>query len=141
MIENEESEGTPFPGKRLPDMEVKEISKRFLLAFRAEEKGKFLSGIPTACLIKGPDTPDILGRESFLGLNRVFFLLEGPLRIFETSALAVQAFVEGKDVWEDYNICVFDESYEWCIGITHNDTILVSDQNGKFESPALPSIP
>ena len=41
--------------------------------------------------------------------------------------LEVLDYLKNKEPWEDYDICLFDDSLEWCVGITHNDEIFVTD--------------
>lgn len=45
--------------------------------------------------------------------------------VYLTSFEEICMYIEQLEPWQDVDCLVFDEGFEWFLGITHNDTILL----------------
>ena len=122
---------TPLPGQIMTGMEAEKIIKGFLHRFRKVDSARVPSNLPTACILQGRKLKDISNIPNLLRKPRIFFYLDpAPCFLYLTEPESVLNYLAKRQPWEDYDICLFDESLEWCIGITHNDDIIVSDTKG-----------
>ncbi|MDB6034853.1 MAG: hypothetical protein JWM16_5191 [Verrucomicrobiales bacterium] len=123
---------TTLPGQVVRGCEADKITEEFLRRFRNADPAKIPSNVPTACMLQGRKGGGIFQSPKFLGKKRVFFFLESASLLHSADPQAVVNYLAQREPWEDYDICLFDESYEWCVGLTHNDDIIVSDPKEVF---------
>ncbi len=111
---------------KMPDIFKKNVSNKvlvedFLSKYRLNDPISIPSNLPTACTLKGVKAKSINELKSFEGSEKVFvYWDEGDsLRIDKIQNII--KFWENRNPWEDYDFCIFPESLDWCIGLTHND--------------------
>jgi hypothetical protein len=124
----EKENDTPKPGSLL----AKEIADRwihvFVSKFRPRTGSTVASNIPTACLLQGEEVDEITAALPPKGDAAVFTFFENTSEVYCTTWAAVLQYLQKREPWEDYDICVFDESLDWCFGISHEDRLVwVSD--------------
>ena len=120
---------TPLPGELVERIKAEKIINDFRERFRKADPSQTPSNLPIACVLRGSKDKDILQSPKLLGKHQILFFLESASLLYSTKPQAVLDYLSKRQPWEDYDLCVFDESLEWCIGITHNDDIIVSDPN------------
>lgn len=121
---------TPLPGGTVSDGEAAAIKKAFLAKFRGVDHARVPSNIPTACVLQGHDNPAYLKESRFLNRKSIFFYTDGG-GLRRSNPVEVLHYLEVREPWESYDICLFDETLSWCVGITHNDSIIVVDDQSK----------
>lgn len=125
MSETTDDFHTPLPGKEVFGEEVNLLRKAFLAKFRVFGAGKVPNNLPTACVLNGRRFPNYLNSPYFLTRKSVFFYLDGQSSLWETTPAQVLHYLSIREPWEDYDICLFDDTLEWCVGITHNNYVIV----------------
>ena len=122
---------TPLPGQIIAGTAAEKVVSDFLRRFRKGDPRRVPSNLPTACVVEGHKDKNILKSPNFLAKQRVFFFLDpDPPLLYSADPSSVLKYLAIRQPWEDYDICLFDESLDWCIGITHNDDVIVSDVKG-----------
>jgi hypothetical protein len=124
-----DAEGIPRPGRLVPAEEAEKWISRFTSKFRPpprknlNSKVPIPSNMPTACLLEGhyinPDFSDLFLSRSLA----VFAFFEGGHELYSTSLGEMLRYLNAREPWESYDMCLFDESLEWCLGINHEDKI------------------
>jgi hypothetical protein len=41
--------------------------------------------------------------------------------LYLTTIKAMAHYLKSREPWEDYDICIFDSSFDWCLAISHED--------------------
>lgn len=118
---------TPMPGRRVPDAEAHDLIVALEKRFRRKDPLRIPSNLPLACSIIGRKDPDYFTTAEFLRLENVLFLLEGASLLFEASSKDVNEYFQRREPWEEYDICVFDRTLAWCVGMTHNGDVVVAN--------------
>lgn len=118
---------TQLPGDAIPRREASRLIEAFLKKFRRCKPAEIPSNVPTACTLTGRNERDYFNTPQFLDNKSVLFYLEAAQILNRTTATAVAHYLAVREPWEDYDVCLFDESMEWCVGITHNDDVIVID--------------
>ena len=84
--------------------------------------------VPMACRLLGEAEEAsslIKNNQVFDDALRVFALFENIDVLRKATFGEVRRYIDVKEPWEDYDILVFDESFEWYLGFTHNDAVLL----------------
>ena len=125
---NKESENfdTPLPGVIVSEIEAAKLIIRLLLRFRKTDPAKVSSNIPTACVLDGMLDDQVLTRRKFKERLKVYVFVEGAGIVFVATPQEIINYLSARQPWEDYDICLFDENMEWCIGLTHNGQVIVA---------------
>ena len=118
---------TPLPGCKVPEGKATRLIRDFVKKFRTADPSAVPSNLPTACLLKGREDKRYLHEPRFLQRKRLLFLLESAGILREVTPTDIMEYLEAREPWEDYDICLFDESLDWSVGITHNGDVLVVD--------------
>jgi hypothetical protein len=61
--------------------------------------------------------------------HSLFIYLEGTsddnsLELYATNAQEIKTFFEERFPWQDKDYYIFDDSYNWCLAITHDDAVI-----------------
>jgi hypothetical protein len=65
-----------------------------------------------------------------LQLNHSLFIFkevrshDNSLKLYATNAQEIKTFFEERFPWQDKDYYVFDDSYDWCLAITHDDAVI-----------------
>lgn len=118
---------TPLPGDEVPQQEASQLIERFIKQFRKCKAPETPSNIPTACMLNGRKDREYLALPRFQNRKCILFYLESAHLLRRTSPAAAANYFSLRAPWEDYDICLFDESMEWCVGVTHNNDVSVID--------------
>lgn len=94
------------------------------LAGRLNEK--MAADVPLACRLLGEETPRLCDVPIVNSGRIVFALFENTDELRRSTFDELCNYLDSKEPWEDYDILVFDESFDWFVGFTHNDTIRVA---------------
>lgn len=124
---------TPLPGQLVESTTAEKIVADFRQRFRIADSARIPSNVPTACLLQGDKATNVFQSQKFLEKDRIFFYLESASLLYLAEPQTILHYLAGRQPWEDYDICLFDESLEWCVGITHNDDVIVSDTKGALD--------
>ncbi len=125
-------DNTPDPGIRIDEIIAKPIISKFLKIYRIQDP-TIPSNLPTCCILEGIKNSLVLYSNKFLSYKKVYLLYEPSKQLYEVSPPNFLDYLRIKQPWEDYNMCVFDEDMTWCIGVTHNDDVIVVDTENYFE--------
>lgn len=118
---------TQLPGEEIPKHEASPLVEAFLDRFRKCKAPETPSNVPTACTLRGRKDREYLNKPQFLDRKSILFYLEAAQILRRTTPTAVADYFATREPWEDYDVCLFDESLKWCVGITHNDDVIVID--------------
>lgn len=124
-----DNENIPEPGDEISSEKAKLIIADFLTKFRSKNVN-IPSNLPAACQLRGIKDIDVLKASNFLNLNKVFYYFDSSNQLFEASPKEVSEYYNSRQPWEDYDFCIFDSEMRWCIGITHNDDVILVDPEG-----------
>lgn len=115
------------PGRKIESDEAKQIISNFRHAFRRLSPQEIPDNLPTACIIEGLENQNAFDDIKFLSLDQIYILFENEQELRSTTPKLLKDYYDNRQIWEDYDFCVFDEQYLWCIGVTHNGQIFVDD--------------
>lgn len=118
---------TQLPGDEVPQQEASQLVEKFIKRFRKCKVPETPSNVPTACVLDGRKDRDYLVKPAFQRRNSVLFYLESGRVLRRTTPAEAANYFAVREPWEDYDVCLFDESLEWCVGVTHNDDVIVID--------------
>jgi hypothetical protein len=124
-----DNENTPEPGVEIEAEKAQPIISEFLDKFR-EKDVSIPSNLPTSCQLEGKKNNDILSSLKFLNYDKVFYYFDASNQLFEASPNELSEYFNKRQPWEDYDFCIFDPEMKWCIGITHNDDVILLDPEG-----------
>ena len=110
-------------GKKIPEIEMKKLYHQLM----RKAEGKFFSDRQDVWLISCKLMPD----EVFANFDLVpIYNREEVIIFFENYHIMMKsswgkaiAFLKEREPWEDFDVCIFDESMDWCVALTHNDEI------------------
>ena len=85
--------------------------------------------MPLACVLKGKEDPNYIKTINFSKRGDMLFLVEGAHLLHEASPQQISKYFDSREPWEDYDICIFDRTFVWCIGVTHNGHVVVVEKN------------
>lgn len=123
---------TPLPGLAIPSNEASGIISDFLVRFRKTTPAQTPSNIPTACVLQGRKYLDVLIPPKLVEKHEILFYVDSTFLLHKTCPSEVLRYLAVREIWEEYDMCLFDKGLEWCIGITHNNHTIISDANGIF---------
>jgi hypothetical protein len=52
---------------------------------------------------------------------KVYAFYENTDELYFTTIKAMVHYLKNREPWEDYDICIFDSSVDWCLAISHED--------------------
>jgi hypothetical protein len=115
--------GTSKPGRKVDAVDAKIIIGKMVEAFRPKNLQYSNSNVPTACLIEGVDlTLDKVGSQFGNGRD-VLAYFENTNELFQVFLGEFISYFTEKEPWEDYDICLFDRSFSWCVALTHEEIV------------------
>jgi hypothetical protein len=123
---------TPLPGQPVAEAEAQDIIVRFEKRFRVFGPSELPSNVPTACILGGRKVGSDFISEKLLNNSSIYFYIESAALLHSAEPQTVQAYLAKKEPWEDYDICLFDKSLDWCLGATHNDELFLADPKAIF---------
>ncbi|PUA28740.1 MAG: hypothetical protein B0W54_09980 [Cellvibrio sp. 79] len=91
-------------------------SERFFLKDRS-------SSIPVACRFACSQSYDSFQREWFDEKLSYVVYMENYGVMVLTEPYKFLKFLEEREPWEDYDVCIFDRGLTFCVALTHNDEI------------------
>jgi len=118
---------TPLPGDKVPKQEASLLTKKFKDKFRKYTESEIPNNVPTACLLMGRKDHAYLDNPRFLKHKNILFYLEAACILHRASPMVIAHYFLIREPWENYDVCLFDESFGWCVGITHNDDVIIAD--------------
>lgn len=119
---------TPLPGLVVPDGIASGLLDAFIEKFRGIIPPEVPANLPTACVLKGRKDPDYLRRAPFVSRTIVLVWFETAKRLHQATPDEILKYLADKQPWEDYDICLFDETLHWCVGLTHNNDVIVVER-------------
>lgn len=131
---------TPLPGVEMSSSVAKNILAKFRSVFRPAGTVMIPSNIPTACLLRGRKDHNVLNTSQFLKHQTIFFVIEGTHTVIRSARpCEIVNYIKKREPCEDYDICLFDSSFSWCVGITHNDDIVIVENKRDTQDASKPS--
>ena len=123
-------ENTVIPGIKIDSEKTKEIFVRFRNHFRASDR-MYSDNAPTSGLLVPPvkEDEDAFSNTKFLNLKEVYLLLDPWKKLYLAKPHEVLSYYVNPER-EYFDFCVFDKTFLWCIGATHNEQVVVVDPNG-----------
>ncbi len=77
--------------------------------------------------------PRFWDTDDFHSRGPVYFLLENfPPILMACTAHEARSYFESKEPWEDYDICIFDDTMSFCYAASHEDRFILSQAPPKF---------
>lgn len=126
-------ESTPYPGSMVDIDVAKPIINKFVRTYRGCLYDGMPDNVPTACTLDGEKDSSVFDSEIFRSKKSLYVLFESPYELYIASGEEIFQFYHALEPWEDYDFCVYDETLNWCIGVTHNEDVLVIDKNRVLE--------
>jgi len=115
----------PLPDILTPNIEDPALRSAFMAKFRVPNP-TIPSNIPTACTLRGTIFDSLAQLPSSISEQEIFVFTDSSESLRKEAFNKVEEFWIQREPWEDYDFCVFPRSLEWCIGFTHNDSIILS---------------
>ena len=132
---NEENPFASLPGILIKNSSAALIIQRFRKAYRVYTDER-PSNIPTWCTF--PEGRQITWDEFYTKLKelstdkRMYFYREGgdheKYTLKHATATEIEVFFTTRQPWQDKDYYIFDESFRYCIAITHDDDIIFVTQ-------------
>jgi len=113
--------GTPKPGKIISTDKATLLIETFRSAFEPYFDSSMEDTIPMACRLEGTSISEDLSEISIANDSKAYSFFENTNELFLTSPKAMADYLQRREPWEDYDICIFDTSLKWCIAISHED--------------------
>lgn len=120
---------TPLPGRLIPEEIAAAAIEKFEARYKMNNARGFADNVPAACALQGRRDSNYLDNEAFRNRRLVFFYFDNPAMLREANPGEIAEYYRKREPWEDYDFCVFDESLKWCVGVTHNDDIIVVESD------------
>lgn len=122
-----EDDATPDPGTPMAADRARERLSEFRSRFRPKQE--IPDNVPTACLLRGERDSEVLNSAEFLRHGVVHVMFEYDEQVRVATASEVAKYVAERQPWEDYDFCVCDPALSWCVGVTHNEDVIVVGRN------------
>src|SRR5687767_6281360 len=103
---------TPIPGERICDADSRKFIVRLNNAFRPQNPKLIPSNLPLPCLLNGKKDKSFLNSADFLRRAKVYCWVDGTDFVHLVQPSEVSRYVEDREPWEDYDLCIFDETFE-----------------------------
>jgi len=115
------NESTPKPGKIISSGRAKSLVERFSSEFQPHVNPFYVNNVPMACKLDGFTIADDLSDLPISEDSRVYTFYENTDELYFTTIKAMAVYLANRQPWEDYDICIFDSSFDWCLGVSHED--------------------
>lgn len=112
-----------FLGKELSLMEVAKLRKELVQKLDAHLCCDRVESMPIACRIRPMKDPGRLEASWFSHEKAVVVFLENDGVMVSTTVDALLLFLEKREPWQDFDMCIFDQGMTWCVALTHNDEV------------------
>jgi hypothetical protein len=119
---------THIPGKKIANAEGQNLIARLNQRFRPVDPARIPSNVPLPCLLKGKKDQGYVSSPAFLRRSTVYLWIDGTDVVHLVKPSAIAAYLQRRQSWEDYDLCLFDDTCEWCVGITHNEDVIIAEQ-------------
>ena len=74
-----------------------------------------------ACSLEGDAITDDLSNLPISEDTKAYAFYENTNELYLTTIKAMAHYLKSREPWEDYDICIFDSSFDWCLAISHED--------------------
>jgi len=123
-------ESTPKPGKVISSGKAKLLVEEFSFNFRPRMNSTLVKNVPMACSLEGT-----MIRDDFLNLpipddSQVYAFYENTDELYLTTIKDMVHYLQSRAPWEDYDICIFDPFFNWCLAISHEDRYVWASNDG-----------
>lgn len=130
----EDMEDFPLPGFAITGKEGNRIINNFLQKYRINTQGK-IPRIPTwvtfsHSLFSAPmNIPSVFKSEWFVQYDQLYFFDEhgNPIKLYRASPQEIHLFFVKRQPWQDQDYYIFDDTYRWCIAITHDNVCFITN--------------
>jgi len=114
-------ESTPKPGKMISSGNAKLLVEEFSSKFQPLIDSTLASNVPMACSLEGAEISDDLSNLPISEDTTVYVFCENTNELYHATIKAMAHYLKGREPWEDYDICIFDSSFDWCLAASHED--------------------
>ena len=80
-----------------------------------------MDSIPISCRIKPMQQGSQLNKAWFEKADSVVVYMENYEVMVRSTANTVLRFLNTREPWQDFDVCIFPEDVTWCAALTHND--------------------
>lgn len=108
-------------GRILPKDEMTEVLQSFLSRIGNHLNPEISTSAPIACRIRATISSPKLLNDWLITSVPLFAYFENYNIMVQASAQSLIGFIELREPWQDYDICIFDENFKWCAALTHNN--------------------
>ncbi len=122
-------DGTMKPGNQVEAAIAARWKAKLETSLEGRLDATMASNVPMACRLVGVDRIDLFEKSLLNSQMEVFAFFENVNEMRRTTVLELRNYLACKEPWEDYDICVFDESLDWFVGCSHSDRIIVSGED------------
>lgn len=77
--------------------------------------------VPMACALHGTVIGNDFAKLPIPDDSQVYAFYENTDELFRTTIKAMVHYLQSRAPWEDYDICIFDPSFNWCLAVSHKD--------------------
>jgi hypothetical protein len=114
-------ESTPKPGEIISSGNAKLLVENFSSEFQPHIDSTLAGNVPMACSLEGAAISDDLSNLPISEDKKVYVFYENTNELYLTTIKAMAYYLKSREPWEDYDICIFDSSFDWCLAVSHED--------------------
>lgn len=112
-----------FLGKVLPSEQVAELRRKLLQKLDMHLYHDRMDSIPISCRIKPIKESRRLEAAWLPESKDIVAFMENYETMILTNANTLLPFLEKREPWQDFDVCIFDQEMTWCVALTHNDEV------------------
>lgn len=112
-----------FLGKVFSDDHKTELRQKLIKKLAIFFDSDRSDSIPISCRITALELYENVERSWFSTEDNYIVYMENYDVMVLSQAKTFIAFLEGREPWQDYDLCIFDEGITFCVALTHNDEV------------------
>lgn len=116
-----------FLGRKLPSEEVVKLRQQLLQKLDAHLFRDRMESMPIACRIRPMKESSRLEESWFSRETVMVAFIENDCSMVLTTVDTLLSFLEKREPWQDFDMCIFDQEMTWCVALTHNDEVKFVD--------------
>ncbi len=110
-----------FLGENLSPERSAELRRNLLKRLKMNFFPDRQESIPISCRIKPVWQSSQLEKSWFRNISKVVVYMENYDLMVLAEIDDVLRFLNSREPWQDFDVCIFDEDMTWCAALTHND--------------------
>ena len=108
-------------GQQVDPGQFLEFRQRLLQKLKLCLSDDLLPSMPIACRIQAQRQSRHFEESWLPQVGKLFLYVENYNLMIITSAERISRFLQEREPWQDFDMCIFNEDITWCAALTHND--------------------